>query len=118
MVVLINGSFGIGKTTVAGLLRTHLAGSMVFNPEPLGLMIAGLARLLPLKDRTDDFQDLMLWRRATVRSIRILGRIRRTIIVPMAFSNTAYLSEMIASLRCSGIHTLHYCLTAPYHVVL
>jgi hypothetical protein len=66
----------------------------------------------------DDFQDLLLWRRATVRSIRALTSIRRMVIVPMAFSNAAYLNDVAAPLRRSGIRTLHFCLTAPYQVVL
>jgi hypothetical protein len=118
MVVVINGSFGIGKTTVAELLSSQLVQSTVFNPEPLGLAIATLAKVVPLKHRTVDFQDLMLWRRATVRSIRALTRIRRTVIVPMAFSNAAYLNEMVTPLRRCGIHTGHFCLTAPIQVVL
>jgi hypothetical protein len=118
VVVFINGSFGIGKTTVARLLSSLLVQSTVFNPEPLGLAIASLAKLVSRKHRTDDFQDLLLWRRATVRSIRALTRIRRTVIVPMAFSNAAYLDEVVTPLRHGGVYTLHFCLTAPYQVVL
>ena len=118
MVVFINGSFGIGKTTVARLLADRLAQSAVFDPEPVGLVLSRLALLLPLRPRTDDFQDLVLWRRISVRAIRLALRLRKTIIVPMTFSNMSYLGEFLSHLRGCGVPTLHFCLTAPHHVVL
>jgi thymidylate kinase len=118
MVVFINGSFGIGKTTVARLLVRHVSRSTIFDPEPLGLVLAQLARFLPLKERTDDFQDLRAWRRGCVRAIQVATRIRSTVIVPMTFSNASYLAEMVSPFRGRGVLTLHYCLTAPPHVVL
>ena len=36
MIVLINGSFGIGKSTVARLLRRRVPRSLVYNPEWAG----------------------------------------------------------------------------------
>ena len=99
MVVFINGSFGIGKTTVARLLADRLTKSAVFDPEPVGLVLSRLALLLPLRQRTDDFQDLLLWRRICVRAIRLELRLCKTIIVPMTFSNVAYLGEFLSHLR-------------------
>lgn len=57
MIVWINGTFGVGKTTTAG----HLAdrdGWRTFDPEHVGYLLAG-----NLRDHTfDDFQDLPPWR--------------------------------------------------------
>jgi deoxyadenosine/deoxycytidine kinase len=36
MIVVINGSFGVGKTTVAKLLRKAFPGSVVYDPERTG----------------------------------------------------------------------------------
>ncbi len=36
MIVMINGSFGVGESTVAKLLRKALAGSVVYDPEWAG----------------------------------------------------------------------------------
>lgn len=58
MIVWINGTFGVGKTTTAGLIRQHRPGWRVFDPEWVGFMLrANLSDLA-----VDDFQDLPPWR--------------------------------------------------------
>ena len=116
MVVFINGAFGIGKTTVSRLLAAELRGSLVFDPEPLGIVIMHLAALRGR--RQEDFQDLVAWRWFAARLIRIARGFRRTVIVPMAFTNLAYLGEFLSYLRDRGVPTLHFCLTAPHSVVV
>jgi predicted kinase len=118
MVVFINGAFGIGKTTVASLLAAQLPNSTVIDPEPVGLLLSRLAVLFPLRERTDDFQDLVSWRRMSIRAIGFALRFRKTVIVPMTFSNVAYLGEFLAHFRGRKVPAHHFCLTAPYHVVL
>lgn len=53
--IFINGTFGVGKTTVARLLAQRLPRSMIYDPELLGVVLQRLSR--PFK-RIDDFQDL------------------------------------------------------------
>ena len=118
MVIFINGSFGVGKTTVARVLARELERSAVLNPEPFGVLLSHVSRLLPLAVRTDDFQDLAAWRSLSARAIRFAHRFRGTIVVPMAFSNLSYLNGFLSHLRGRGIPTLHFCLVAPYAVVL
>jgi thymidylate kinase len=118
MVIFINGAFGIGKTTVARLLAGQLPKSAVFDPEPIGLVLSRVASILPLTERTDDFQDLVLWRRLSIRAIRLALRFQETVIVSMTFSNLSYLDEFLWYFRGSGRPTLHFCLTAPHRVVL
>jgi hypothetical protein len=118
VIIFINGSFGIGKTTVAQLLQAQLPKNIVFDPEPVGLMLQFLSRWLPLKGRnTDDFQDLALWRRACVWGIRLSRCLRGTVIVPMTFSNVSYLSEVMAGVERGEPNPLHVCLVAPLSVV-
>ena len=116
MIVFINGSFGIGKTTVARLLAARLPGSLVFDPEPMGIVLMHLAALG--RRPQDDFQDLAAWRWLGARAIRIVRGFRSTVIVPMAFSNLAYLGEFLSYLRERRVPTLHFCLTAPHSIVL
>lgn len=118
MIVFLNGSFGIGKSTVARHLRDRLPGSAIFDPEYVGSVLMRLPRFVPLEGRgTDDYQDLTAWRRLSVRGIRLARRRRATVIVPMAFTNLAYLSEFVEGARAADPDVRHFCLTAPYEVV-
>ncbi|HZF31595.1 MAG TPA: AAA family ATPase [Gammaproteobacteria bacterium] len=111
MVIFINGSFGIGKTTVARLLVRQLPRSVLFDPEPVGLILSRLRAPWPAP--SGDFQDLSAWRTTSIRLIRALRRLRRTVVVPMAFSNTSYLDQFLAGVRRHDSETFHFCLTAP-----
>jgi predicted kinase len=112
MFVLINGAFGIGKSTVARELRSLLPRSVIFDPEWVGLALQRMPGSKP-----SDFQDLSSWRRLTVLGARSLIAVKTTIIVPMAFSNHKYLEEVRCGLSKSRRPVLHFCLTAPIEVV-
>ena len=58
MLVWINGTFGVGKTTTARALHER-AGWPVFDPEHVGYLVGGHLR----DHEFDDFQDLAPWRR-------------------------------------------------------
>jgi hypothetical protein len=49
MIVMLNGSFGIGKTTVAKLLRNSLPGSVMYDPEWAGSVLMRLPSLIKLE---------------------------------------------------------------------
>ena len=115
MVVLINGAFGIGKSTVASLVTKRLPGSAVFNPELPGIVLQRARRLAG--NPVEDFQDIALWRRLVVRGIRATTFIRATVIVPMAFSNLDYLKEVLDGVRRFDPSVVHFCLVAPLEVV-
>jgi dephospho-CoA kinase len=110
MVVLLNGSFGIGKTTVARIVAKRLPGTAVFDPEPIGIV---LQHVRPV----DDFQDIRLWRRLVVLGVRGVRKLRRNVIVPMAFSNLSYLEEIRSGIARFEPDVLHVCLIAPVDVV-
>jgi chloramphenicol 3-O-phosphotransferase len=112
MFVLINGAFGVGKTSVARELRRLVPGSVIYDPEPVGVVLQQVHRR-----PVSDFQDLALWRRLTVTAARALAAVRSPVIIPMAFSNADYLNEIRAGLAMSGQPVLHFCLTAPLDVL-
>ncbi len=116
MVIFINGSFGIGKTTVARVLRERLPHSTIFDPEPIGIALLKLTSLRP-SARVDDFQDLRLWSSVSVRAIGLIRSVRQIVIVPMAFSNVSYLQRFLSYMRSRDSATFHFCLTAPLAVV-
>ena len=115
MIVLLNGAFGIGKTTVARELISQVPDSALFDPELIGI---ALQRVLNVgARRVDDFQDLRAWRLLTVHGIRAAGWRSRIVIVPMAISNVSYLTELRDRMSKFEPEVRHYCLVAPLATV-
>jgi predicted kinase len=111
----VNGAFGIGKTTTARALIRRLDRAVLFDPELIGMLLQRLARLGGR--RVEDFQDLPSWRRLTVAALRIVRLWRRNVIVPMTFSNAAYLEEIRSGAGRFDARVHHVCLVAPFEVV-
>ena len=118
MILLINGSFGVGKTTVGRILQRRIPGSRLYNPEWAGSVLMRL----PFKfegSRTGDFQDIYLWRKSVVSGIKIFRFIARdTLIVPMAFHNKDYFDEVIGGIRELDNQVRIFCLQASFETIL
>ncbi|MGD9892509.1 MAG: AAA family ATPase [Dehalococcoidia bacterium] len=95
MILLLNGTFGVGKTTVAGLIGGQLPATSVYDPEMIGFV---LRRVLSPVRQAADYQDLQLWRRATIWGAWAMRR-RRHLIVPMTLWRRGYFAEITAGLR-------------------
>jgi len=118
VIVFINGSFGIGKTSTARALRALMPGSVIYDPEFVGFFVRRMPRWMRLENRdTGDYQDMPAWRHWAVRGLR-LARLRSDLVfVPMAFSNLAYLKEFREGARRMDPDVRHFCLVAPLEVV-
>lgn len=115
MILLLNGAFGIGKSTVARLLVTRTPNASFFDPETIGVI---LQRGLRLLGRTvDDFQDLPAWRRLTIAGLRTARVVSPNVIVPMAFSDLRILQEVRSGVSRFEPHLIHVCLVAPIEEV-
>ena len=57
MIIWINGSFGVGKTSTAELLKSKLSRSVIYDPEKIGGFLSNM-----FNHEKDDFQDYVLWR--------------------------------------------------------
>lgn len=114
MIVMINGSFGVGKSTVARLLREALPGSAVYDPEWVGLVLRRLPGWIKLRGSgTDDFQDIALWRRSAVAGTRLFRLFAPgPLIVPMTFSRRAYFDEVVTGVRRLSPELRVFCLKA------
>jgi hypothetical protein len=120
MTVMINGSFGVGKTTIAKLLRSSLPGSVIYDPEWVGFILNRLPRWIKLKrsGSWDDYQNIGLWRRTTVAGVRLFGLFASgVIIVPMAFSNRSYFEEVVTAIRHFDAEFRVFCLKASLATV-
>jgi len=115
MIVWLNGSFGVGKTTTAAALSARWPEAIVFDPEILGV---GLRLWTPPEAEVHDFQDIALWRDLVVTtSAGLVAEWGRPLIVPMTVLRPAYFDEIIGRLRDDGQEVHHFCLTAPADVL-
>ena len=116
---MINGSFGVGKTTIANLLRAALSGSAIYDPEWAGMGLMHLAKWIKLKGSgTDDFQDLNLWRKSAILGTRLFRFFNSgPVLVPMTFSHRAYFDEVITGLKEVDPELRVFCLRASLPTV-
>jgi hypothetical protein len=115
MLLWINGPFGGGKTQAAHEIQRRLAGSVVCDPEHLGI---GLHRMMPRPLR-GNYQDIPAWRQGTGQVLgRVLGQHDGDVIVPMTVIEPAYLQEILGPLRANGHQVRHYSLLAARATVL
>lgn len=115
MIVMINGAFGVGKTTVSNELVKVIENSMLYDPEEVGFM---LRNVLPKEVKrheaeTGDFQDLELWRELTVKvASSIVAKYNVNLIVPMTIRNLEYFQTIYSGFENIDKQTYHFCLTA------
>lgn len=115
MIIFINGSFGVGKTTVAELLVKRLPNSLLFDPETVGYMLRHI--LNPIISNYD-FQDLPQWRPLVVTVASMLKEgYGRTLIMPMTIWHKPYFEEIIGGLRQIEPDFHHFCLLAPEETI-
>ena len=117
MFLLLNGSFGIGKTTAARRLAERLPGAAISDPEAVGYVMRRLPPfVLGLRRQPSDYQDIALWRRLIVHQARWAHRRAEIVIVPMAFTNRSYLETFAEALQATA-PVQKLCLVAPLAVI-
>jgi len=115
MLLWINGPFGGGKTQTAHEIQRRLPGSVVCDPEHLGI---GLRRMMP-RELRGNFQDIPAWRQGTGQVLDlVLAHHDGDVIVPMTIIEQAYLKEILGPLRTNGHQVRHYSLLAARATVL
>ncbi|MGW7353930.1 AAA family ATPase [Streptomyces sp. NPDC054784] len=115
MLIWINGPFGGGKTHTACELRRRLPGSVVSDPEQLGM---GLHRMLPPHAR-DDFQEYAAWRHGVREMLDVALRRHRhgPVIVPMTVVDPVCFADTVGRLRADGHDVRHVALLAERETV-
>jgi broad-specificity NMP kinase len=120
MIVMINGAFGVGKTTVANELLKVIKNSMLFDPEEVGYMVRNVLpdEVKQLEAETGDFQDLQLWRELTVKvASTITSTYHVNLIVPMTIRKPEYYHYIFNGFNRIDKHTHHFCLTASKETI-
>ena len=113
MIIILNGSFGVGKTSTALALSQRIPGAHLFDPEDVGHFVRYLtAGLRHGAEDTDDFQDIRIWPAATVATARLLyDSYARPLIVPMTLVNPKVLEPIRTGLSTIA-PVYHFCLVA------
>ncbi|AQZ68655.1 hypothetical protein BKM31_50685 [[Actinomadura] parvosata subsp. kistnae] len=115
MLLWINGTFGVGKTQTAYELHRRLAGSVVCDPEYVGM---GLHKMTPRALRSD-FQRHPAWRQGVYEVLDlVLGKHPGVVVAPMTLVEPAYYDEIIGRLREAGHDVRHFALVADRETVL
>lgn len=120
MIIMINGAFGSGKTSAAEALQPLIANSMIYDPEEIGYM---LRKLLPEncreeRERTDDFQDIDLWKILTVKTAKeVKQKYNRHLIIPMTIYKEENFHYIYNGLKEIDQDIHHFCLTATEETI-
>lgn len=110
MIVWLNGTHGVGKTTTAALLQPLLPDSRVFDAEKVGETLMDVRPGLPA---TDNFQHWPPWRSLVVETARqILDYTGGTLVMPMTVLVEQYWRETSQGLHGHGIRVRHFVLHA------
>lgn len=112
MIIMINGAFGIGKTTVASCLASKLDNSLVFDPEEVGALVRRITSTVRTgTEVTDDYQDIEMWRTITVYVAGELYRkYGRHLIIPMTITNPDYFRTLKQGFGRIDPALYHFCL--------
>ena len=110
VIVWINGTHGVGKTTTSALVQRLVADSRVFDAEKVGETLMDITPGLPA---TDDFQHWPPWRPLVVETARrVLEYTGGTLVVPMTVLVEAYWREISAGLARHAVPVRHFVLHA------
>jgi deoxyadenosine/deoxycytidine kinase len=117
---MINGSFGSGKTSAAQMLQPLIPNSMIYDPEEIGYMLRKIiTKNIYFEDeRTDDFQDIELWRILTVKTAQELKKkYKKNLIVPMTIYKANNFDYILNGFKGIDRDVLHFCLLASEHTI-
>ncbi|MEG9298493.1 AAA family ATPase [Mangrovibacillus sp. Mu-81] len=120
MIIMINGAFGAGKTTIANELLSKLDNSMIFDPENVGYMVREILpdEIKKAESKSGDFQHYELWRILTVETaLKLKKKYGKNLIVPMTIRVPEYFTYILNGFKDIDEHTFHFCLQASRETI-
>ncbi|MFE6888229.1 AAA family ATPase [Streptomyces sp. NPDC057694] len=107
MIVWLNGTFGVGKTTTSKELAELLPDARVFDSETVGYMLRHVLNSIPVKD----FQEWPPWRGLVVETAsQVLDFVGGVLVIPQTVLVEQYWGEIHAGLAKAGIPVRHFVL--------
>ena len=109
MMIWINGTFGVGKSTAGTALVDALPALRLFDPETVGYMLAH-----SLKDQAfTDFQDLPAWRTLVPAvAVEIRRHTGQELVAVQTVMRQEYWAELTATFNDLGEQIFHVVLDA------
>lgn len=110
MIVWLNGTHGVGKTTTSIALQRLIPDSRIFDAEKVGEVLMDVKPGLPA---TDNFQHWPPWRPLVVETARrLLEYTGGVLVMPMTVLVEDYWNEISSGLTGHGILVRHFVLDA------
>ncbi|UNO43378.1 AAA family ATPase [Streptomyces sp. MST-110588] len=114
MIIWLNGTFGVGKTTTSKELAAALPSARIFDSETVGYMLRPVLKSVPVAD----FQEWRPWRHLVVETaVQILDYVGGTLVIPQSVLVEQYWDEIETGLRGAGIPVHHFVLHADQDVL-
>jgi hypothetical protein len=115
VIVWLNGTHGVGKTTTSALVQELIANSRVFDAEKVGETLMDIRPGLP---QTDNFQHWPPWRPLVVETARrVLDYTGGTLVMPMTVLVEQYWREISDGLAFHAIPVRHFVLHADQNTL-
>jgi predicted kinase len=115
MIVWLNGTHGVGKTTTAARVQQLIPDSRVFDAEKVGETLMDVYPGLP---QTDNFQHWPPWRTLVIETARrILDYTGGTLVMPMTVLVEPYWREISKGLATYDTPVHHFVLHADQEVL-
>jgi hypothetical protein len=109
MIIWLNGTFGVGKSTTSELLAKALPEARVFDSERVGELLVPILADVPC----EDFQEWDPWRGLVVETAaRVLDFVGGTLVVPQSVLVERYWDEISTGLADRGVPIAHFVLHA------
>jgi deoxyadenosine/deoxycytidine kinase len=116
MIIMINGAFGVGKTSVANYLVKNIENSIIYDPEEVGILLRNIIprEIMHEEEKTGDFQDFVLWKKTVVMiASEIKKQYKKNLIIPMTLRKFEYFKYILEGMKELDDEVYHFCLTAP-----
>lgn len=115
MIIWLNGTHGVGKTTTSALVQELIPDSRVFDAEKVGETLMDITPGLPA---TDNFQHWPPWRPLVVETARrVLDYAGGILVMPMTVLVEEYWREISSGLARHDIPVRHFVLHADQDTI-
>lgn len=115
VIVWLNGTHGVGKTTTSALVQRLIPDSRVFDAEKVGETLMDISPGLPT---TDNFQHWPPWRPLVVETARrVLDYTGGILVMPMTVLVEQYWREISTGLAHHDIPVRHFVLHADQDII-